>query len=117
MAPGTRKCRFRQNDAKGVLRDWGTTEDGKAFEARAKRLVMQYNAYEPLKGAHINSELTLGEKIADIAGLQIAHDAWLMSSGGKPAQVIDGMSGGQRFFLGYAQGGAARCATRPNCRS
>ena len=93
----------RQYDAKGVLRDWWTTEDGKAFEARAKRLVAQYNAYEPLPGSHINGELTLGENIADIAGLQIAYDAWKLSLGGKPAPVIDGMTGEQRFFLGYAQ--------------
>lgn len=93
----------RQYDAKGVLRDWWTTADGKAFEARAKRLVAQYNAYEPIPGTHINGELTLGENIADIAGLQIAHDAWKLSLGGKPAPVIDGMTGEQRFFLGYAQ--------------
>jgi putative endopeptidase len=93
----------RQYDAKGALRDWWTAEDNKAFTERAKKLVAQYNAYEPLKGSHINGELTLGENIADIAGLQIAYDAWKMSLGGKPAPVIDGMSGEQRFFLGYAQ--------------
>ena len=93
----------RQYDAKGVLRDWWTTEDGKAFEARAKRLVAQYNAYEPLPGSHINGDLTLGENIADIAGLQIAYDAWKLSLGDKPAPVIDDMTGEQRFFLGYAQ--------------
>ncbi len=93
----------RQYDAKGALRDWWTAEDNKAFTERAKRLVAQYNAYEPLKGSHINGELTLGENIADIAGLQIAYDAWRMSLGGKPAPVIDGMTGEQRFFLGYAQ--------------
>jgi putative endopeptidase len=93
----------RQYDAKGALRDWWTAEDNKAFTERAKKLVAQYNAYEPLKGSHINGELTLGENIADIAGLQIAYDAWKMSLGGKPAPVIDGMTGEQRFFLGYAQ--------------
>lgn len=93
----------RQFDAKGALRDWWTAEDNKAFTERAKKLVAQYNAYEPLKGTHINGELTLGENIADIAGLQIAYDAWKMSLGGKPAPVIDGMTGEQRFFLGYAQ--------------
>ncbi|KAB7643889.1 M13 family metallopeptidase [Polymorphobacter fuscus] len=93
----------RQYDAKGALRDWWTAADNKAFTERAKRLVAQYNAYEPLKGSHINGELTLGENIADIAGLQIAHDAWLRSLDGKPAPVIDGMTGEQRFFLGYAQ--------------
>jgi putative endopeptidase len=93
----------RQYDAKGALRDWWTAEDNKAFTERAKKLVAQYNAYEPLKGSHINGELTLGENIADIAGLQIAFDAWKMSLGGKPAPVIDGMTGEQRFFLGYAQ--------------
>jgi putative endopeptidase len=93
----------RQYDAKGALRDWWTAADNKAFTERAKKLVAQYNAYEPLKGSHINGELTLGENIADIAGLQIAYDAWKMSLGGKPAPVIDGMTGEQRFFLGYAQ--------------
>ena len=93
----------RQYDAKGALRDWWTAADNKAFTERAKKLVAQYNAYEPLKGTHINGELTLGENIADIAGLQIAYDAWKMSLGGKPAPVIDGMTGEQRFFLGYAQ--------------
>ena len=93
----------RQYDAKGALRDWWTAADNKAFTERAKKLVAQYNAYEPLKGTHINGELTLGENIADIAGLQIAYDAWKMSLGGKPALVIDGMTGEQRFFLGYAQ--------------
>ena len=93
----------RQYDAKGALRDWWTAADNKAFTERAKKLVAQYNGYEPLKGTHINGELTLGENIADIAGLQIAYDAWKMSLGGKPAPVIDGMTGEQRFFLGYAQ--------------
>lgn len=93
----------RQYDAKGALRDWWTADDNKAFTQRAKKLVAQYNAYEPLKGSRINGELTLGENIADIAGLQIAYDAWKMSLGGKPAPVIDGMTGEQRFFLGYAQ--------------
>ena len=93
----------RQYDAKGVLRDWWTTADGKAFDARAARLVEQYNGYEPLPGSRVNGKLTLGENIADIAGLQIAYDAWKLSLGGKPAPVIDGMTGDQRFFLGYAQ--------------
>ena len=93
----------RQYDAKGVLRDWWTTADGKAFDARAARLVEQYNGYEPLPGNRVNGKLTLGENIADIAGLQIAYDAWKLSLGGKPAPVIDGMTGEQRFFLGYAQ--------------
>ena len=93
----------RQYDAKGVLRDWWTTADGKAFDARAARLVEQYNGYEPLPGTRVNGKLTLGENIADIAGLQIAYDAWKLSLGGEPAPVIDGMTGDQRFFLGYAQ--------------
>ena len=65
--------------------------------------MQQYDAYEPLPGLHINGQQTLGENIADVAGLSIAHAAYLKSLGGKPAPVIDGMSGEQRFFLAFAQ--------------
>nr|WP_295659897.1 M13-type metalloendopeptidase [Polymorphobacter sp.] len=93
----------RQYDAKGALRDWWTPADAKAFTARANKLIAQYDAYEPLPGVHIKGALTLGENIADLAGLRIAYEAYQLSLHGKPAPVIDGLTGDQRFFLGYAQ--------------
>lgn len=90
-------------DAQGRLANWWTPEDADHFKAASERLVAQYDAYEPLPGLHINGQLTLGENIADVSGLTIAHAAWLKSLGGKPAPVIDGFSGNQRFFLAYAQ--------------
>ncbi len=100
----------RQYDAQGALRDWWTPADAAAFTARADRLVKQYDAYEPLPGTHIQGKLTLGENIADLAGLRIAYEAYHLSLGGKPAPVIDGFTGDQRFFLGFAQ--AWRAKTR-----
>ena len=66
-------------------------------------LVQQYDAYEPLPGLHVKGKLTLGENIADLAGLTVAYDAYIASLGGKEAPVIDGMTGDQRFYLGWAQ--------------
>jgi putative endopeptidase len=63
----------------------------------------QYDAYEPVPGAHINGKLTMGENIADLAGLQVALDAYHASLGGKPAPVIGGLTGDQRLFLAFAQ--------------
>ena len=71
--------------------------------SRAQALVAQYDAYEPLPGLHINGEQTLGENIADVAGLTAAYEAYHASLGGKPAPVIDGLTGDQRFFLAFAQ--------------
>ena len=93
----------RQYDAKGALRDWWTPSDATAFNKRSNRLVKQYGDYEPLPGTHIQGALTLGENIADLSGLRIAYEAYKLSLGGKPAPVIDGLTGDQRFFLGYAQ--------------
>jgi len=90
-------------DGDGKLRDWWTAEDRKAFDEITAKLVAQYDAYEPLPGKHLNGKLTLGENIADLSGLQIAYKAWKLSLGGKPAPVIDGLSGEQRFFMGWAQ--------------
>ena len=92
-----------QFDGDGKLRNWWTAADRKAFDALGERLVEQYNAYEPLPGKHINGKLTLGENIADLSGLQIAYKAYELSLGGKPAPVIDGLTGEQRFFLGWSQ--------------
>ncbi len=93
----------RKIDAEGALRDWWTADDAKAFEARAKILGAQYSAFEPLPGVHINGELTMGENIADLGGLTLALDAYHASLHGKPAPVIDGYTGDQRVFLGWAQ--------------
>ena len=94
----------RKIDAAGALKDWWTAEDAKRFEAQAEIFGSQYAKYEAAPGAFINPKLTMGENIADLAGLQIAYDAYHRSLGGKPAPVIDGLTGDQRFFLAFAQG-------------
>lgn len=92
-----------QYDANGMLNPWMSEADKKRFKALTHRVVEQYNGYEALPGKFVNGELTLGENIADIAGLSIAYKAYSLSLGGKPAPVIDGISGPQRFFTGFAQ--------------
>ena len=92
-----------QYDGDGVLRNWWTPEDRKAFEGIAAKLVAQYDSYEPIPGKHVNGKLTLGENIADLSGLQVAYKAYLRSLGGKPSATIGGYTGEQRFFLGWAQ--------------
>ena len=82
---------------------WFTREDLARFKAKTRALVAQYSAYAPVPGFPINGELTLGENIADNAGLAVAFKAYVLSLGGVPAPVIDGFTGAQRFFLGYAQ--------------
>ena len=93
----------RKFDAEGKLRDWWTEEDAKAFDARAAVLGAQYSQYEPLPGAKVNGELTMGENIADLGGVTIALDAYRASLKGKPAPVVDGLTGDQRVFLGWGQ--------------
>ena len=93
----------RKIDADGALRDWWTKDDAAKFEVRAKRLGAQYSAFEPLPGVHVKGELTMGENIADMGGLTLALDAYHASLHGKPAPVIDGLTGDQRVFLGWAQ--------------
>lgn len=93
----------RQYDGDGNLRDWWTPQDAQRFTAKTQALVAQYNAYQPLPGEHVNGELTLGENIADLSGLTVAQRAYQASLAGKPAAVIDGFTGDQRFFLGFAQ--------------
>jgi putative endopeptidase len=93
----------RKYDEHGRLADWWTPEDVKRFTALTDKLVKQYDAYEPLPGMHVQGALTLGENMADLAGLTTAHDAYELSLGGKPAPVIDGFTGEQRFYLGWAQ--------------
>ncbi len=98
----------RNIDAAGALRDWWTPQDAEAFKARAKVLGDQYAAYEPVPGMHINPDLTMGENIADLGGLAIALDAYNASLRGKPAPVVDGLSGDQRVFMGWAQAWAGK---------
>jgi putative endopeptidase len=98
-------------DAQGRLANWWTPEDQAHFKATGQKLVEQYNAYEPLPGLHINGQQTLGENIADVSGLTIAWIAYHKSLDGKPAPVIDGLTGDQRFFLAFAQ--SWRSKTRP----
>ena len=93
----------RKFDPTGALKEWWTPQDVARFTAMTDQLVKQYDAYEPLPGQHIRGGLTLGENMADLAGLALAYDAYHRSLGGKPAPVIDGLTGDQRFYLGYAQ--------------
>ena len=87
----------------GALEEWWTPGDVQRFSALTGKLVDQYNHYEGLPGKKVNGQLTLGENIGDLAGLAIAHDAYIASLGGQEAPVLDGLSGDQRFYLGWAQ--------------
>ena len=98
----------RQYDAKGVLRDWWTPRDAEEFTRRAKGLVAYYGAMEVLPGMKVNGELTLGENIGDLTGLIIAHRAYTKSLKGQTAPVMDGLTGDQRFFAGWAQAWRAK---------
>ncbi len=92
-----------QFDAQGNLKNWWTEADKQAYESRTDLVVRQYDAYEPLKGEHVNGKLTLGENIADVGGLKIAFAAYQNSLKGKTVPpTIDGFTGPQRFFLGAA---------------
>ena len=90
-------------DEHGRLATWWSPRDVARFKALTGKVVAQYSAYEPLPGVHVKGENTQGENIADLAGVTIAHDAWVASLGGKPAPLRDGFTGEQRFFLGFAQ--------------
>ncbi len=92
-----------QSDGDGNLRDWWTKEDRAKFQAKADMLVKQYGAYSPLPGYNVNGALTLGENIGDNSGVAIAYKAYKLSLGDKQAPVIDGLTGDQRFFMGFAQ--------------
>jgi predicted metalloendopeptidase len=92
-----------QYDGTGALRNWWTEADQKTFREKTKALVAEYGAFEPVPGFHANGELTLGENIADNSGLSVAHDAYLLSLGGRESPVIDGLTGAQRFYMGWAQ--------------
>jgi putative endopeptidase len=90
-------------DGAGNLRNWWTDDDRGRFDAKAKGLVAQYDAFSPLENYHVNGALTLGENVADNAGLAIATRAYRLSLSQCPPPVIDGFSGEQRLFLGFAQ--------------
>ena len=90
-------------DGDGVFRNWWTSADRKNFDARTAALAKQYGGYEPLPGLRLNGQLTLGENIADLAGLEIARKAYHLSLNGKPAPVMGGFTGDQRFYIAYAQ--------------
>ena len=92
-----------QYDGDGNLRNWWTEEDGKRFAEKTKVLVQQYASYSPLPGYNVNGELTLGENIGDNSGLAIAHKAYKLSLNGKKAPVINGLTGDQRFYMGWGQ--------------
>ena len=92
-----------RSDAEGNLKNWWTAEDRAQFTAKTDKLVKQYDACVAVDDLHVNGKLTLGENIADLGGVTIAYAAYQKSLDGKPAPVIDGFTGPQRFFIGFAQ--------------
>ncbi len=102
----------RKFDAHGRLHDWWTEEDAKRFDALGKRFGAEYAAMDILPGAHINPALTMGENIADLGGLTLALDAYHASLHGQASPVLDGLTGDQRVFLGWAQ--VWRAKVRPD---
>src|SRR6185312_3812561 len=90
-------------DGKGVLRGWWTDADRSRFDMRTKQLVDEYAKFEPLPGIKVNGQVTLGENIGDLGGIEMAYSAYHRSLGGKRAPTIDGYTGDQRFFLAFAQ--------------
>lgn len=98
----------RRYDGDGNLNDWWAPEDNEEFTRRAQLLGNQYAALSPIPGHTVNPDLTMGENIADLAGLAMAYRAYKLSLNGKEAPVIDGFTGDQRFFIGWAQGWARK---------
>ena len=92
-----------KSDGDGVLRNWWTAEDKANFEALTARLGAQYDAYEPLPGYPVQGGLTMGENIGDASGVAVGLEAYHLSLNGQPAPVLDGVTGDQRFFYGWAQ--------------
>ena len=98
----------RTIDAAGALRDWWTPSDAAEFKRRAKILGDQYARFEPVPGVHIKPDLTMGENIADLGGVTLALDAYHESLHGAKAPIVDGFTGDQRVFLGWAQAWAGK---------
>lgn len=92
-----------KSDAKGIKRNWWTDADREAFEERTKVLGEQYDTYEAVPGSFVDGKFTMGENIGDLGGVGVAYVAYKMSLNGEEAPVVDGLTGDQRFFLGYAQ--------------
>ena len=90
-------------DETGALREWWTPGDVQRFNALTKQLVQQYDRYEVLPGKNVKGDFTLGENIGDLAGVAVAYDAYRASLSGRDAPVLEGMTGDQRFYLGWAQ--------------
>jgi len=90
-------------DSRGQVRNWWTDADRAHFDASIEALAKQYDTYAPFPDLHLNGHQTLGENIADLAGLTASHDAWVASLNGQPAPVVGGLTGEQQFFLGFAQ--------------
>jgi putative endopeptidase len=95
--------RGRRFDGAGTVRDWWTDADAAAYNERAGRLIAQMNAYEPLPGVRVNGVLAATESMGDLGGLELAFRAYKLSLKGKRSPVVDGLSGEQRFFMGWAQ--------------
>jgi putative endopeptidase len=102
----------RKSDVHGVLHDWWEPEDAQRFQAEAAKLGAQYDTYEVAPGVNVKGGLTMGENIADLGGILLALDAYRASLHGAPAPVLDGMTGDQRVFLGWAQ--VWRSKSRPD---
>ena len=95
--------RGSQYDSEGNLRDWWTADDHAKFKAKTEKLIKEYDSFEPVPGFHVNGALTLGENIADIAGIEIAYKAYIASLDGRTPPIIDGVTADQRFYIGFAQ--------------
>ena len=95
-------------DSKGRVRNWWTPEDQAHFEASTAALAAQYDAYAPFPDLHLNGKQTLGENIADVAGVTAAFDGFHASLHGKTAAVVGGFSGDQQFFIAFAQNWEAK---------
>jgi putative endopeptidase len=93
----------RKYDKEGNMVDWWTEEDARRFEEKTKFLGAQYDKYAMADSLHVDGALTMGENIADLGGLNISYDAYQMALNGKDAEMVDGFTGDQRFYLGYAQ--------------
>ena len=93
----------RKYDKEGNMNNWWTAADAKRFKAKTQKLAALYNQYTILDSLHVNGQLTMGENIADLGGLNISHEAYLKSLEGKTPKKIDGFTGNQRFFMAFAQ--------------